>query len=195
MSQYKKRNMEEFESDMTEEFEDNSETEEFEEFGETEEFDEDSETEEFEDNSETEEFEEFGETEEFEENSETEEFEEDSETEEFEEFGETEEFNEDTSPKRVKTGTSRSVYTSSKNGSRKTSYTQYTGSRTSKGNGSIYEKNMPKKVNKAVLFKETAPYLAALILITAMAVGSFLYTKFDYQNTMDQIRQIIQGIG
>ena len=176
--------MEEFESDMTEEFEDNSETEEFEEFGETEEFDEDSETEEFEDNSETEEFEEFGETEEFEE---------DSETEEFEEFGET--FDEDTSPKRVKTGTSRSVYTSSKNGSRKTSYTQYTGSRTSKGNGSIYEKNMPKKVNKAVLFKETAPYLVALILITAMAVGSFLYTKLDYQNTMEQIRQIIQGIG
>lgn len=186
MSQYNKRNMEEFESDMTEEFEDNSETEEFEEFGETEEFDEDSETEEFEDNSETEEFEEFGETEEFEDN---------SETEEFEEFGETEEFDEDTSPKRVKTGTSRSVYTSSKNGSRKTSYTQYTGSRTSKGNGSIYEKNMPQKVNKAVLFKETAPYLVALILITAMAVGSFLYTKLDYQNTMEQIRQIIQGIG
>ena len=159
MSQYKKRNMEEFESDMTEEFEDNSETEEFEEFGETEEFDEDSETEEFEDNSET------------------------------------EEFDEDTSPKRVKTGTSRSVYTSSKNGSRKTSYTQYTGSRTSKENGSIYEKNMPKKVNKAVLFKETAPYLVALILITAMAVGSFLCTKLDYQNTIEQIRQIIQGIG
>lgn len=171
MSQYKKRNMEEFENDMTEEFKENSETEEF---------DDDSETEEFDENEETEEFKDDSETEEFDENRETEEFK-DSFT------------SKQKNPEQAKMGTGRSAYTSSKNGSRKTSYTQHTGSRSSKENGNVYK--MPKKVNKAVLFKETAPYLVALILIVAMVAGSFWYTKLDYQNTMEQIRQIIQGIG
>ena len=49
-------------------------------------------------------------------------------------------------------------------------------------------------VNMPIVLKRLAPWLTALILIAAMVAGAFFYFKLGYQDTMEQIQQIIQGV-
>ena len=58
---------------------------------------------------------------------------------------------------------------------------------------SPYNQGSSQKVNIAVLTKQLLPYLTALILIAIVVAGIVLYLEFGYQNTMEQIQQIIQG--
>lgn len=74
-----------------------------------------------------------------------------------------------------------SSYTSSKN-------------RTNKENTSLYNQQETQKVNVAVLLKQVAPYLVAFVLIATMVAGAFLYLELGYQDTMNQIQQIIQEV-
>ena len=71
---------------------------------------------------------------------------------------------------------------------------QYTNSknRTEAGTLVSYDQRSSQNVNIAVLMKQLLPYIAALIFIAIIVAGIFLYFDIGYQNTMEQIQQIIQ---